>query len=212
MNKEHKNTIVVTTLVTLLPLVVGLLLWNRLPAQIPIHWNFAGEIDGYSGKLFAVVGLPLFLAAMHLVCAVAMGIDPKKDNITGKVYSMVLWIIPVITLGVMGAVYVAALGVAIDIVSIVGILVGLLFVVMGNYMPKCSRNYTVGYRLPWTLEDEENWNKTHRLAGKMYVLGGLLMLISVPLGFFTAALLAATLLAVVPVAYSYRMYRKAHNA
>ena len=210
--KEHKNTIVVTTLVTLLPVAVGLLLWNRLPAQIPTHWNFAGEIDGYSGKLFAVAGLPLFLAAVHLICAVAMGIDPKKNNISGKVYSMVLWIVPVITLVVMGAVYAAALGVAIDIVSVMGVLVGLVFVVLGNYMPKCSRNYTVGYRLPWTLEDEENWNKTHRLAGRLFVLAGLVMLAAVPVGFFPAALVAALVLTVVPGVYSYLLYRKQHKA
>ena len=210
--KEHKNTIIVTTLVTLLPVAVGLLLWNRLPAQIPTHWNFAGEIDAYSGKLFAVAGLPLFLAAVHLICAVAMGIDPKKDNISGKVYSMVLWIVPVITLATMGAVYAAALGVAIDIVSVMGVLVGLVFVVLGNYMPKCSRNYTVGYRLPWTLEDGENWNKTHRLAGRLFVLAGLVMLAAVPVGFFPAALIAALVLTVVPGVYSYLLYRKQHHA
>ena len=206
--KENKRTLVLTTLVLLLPVAVGLLLWNQLPAQMPIHWNFAGEVDGWSSRLFAVVGLPALLLVFHWICAVAVCIDPKHQNIPGKVLQLVLWLVPVIGVCTCFVVYAIALGLVMDMNRIVGLLIGQLFVILGNYLPKIQRNYTVGYKLPWTLDDDENWNKTHRLAGKLFVVGGVLMLTSVLTGGFWWMFAVAMVLTFVPGVYSYCLYRK----
>ena len=90
------------------------------------------------------------------------------------------------------------------------ILVGILFIVIGNYLPKCRQNYTVGIKLPWTLHDEENWNRTHRLAGKIWMVGGLLFLLLAVSGYENTVIMPIIMLVIVfvPVVYSYLYYVK----
>ena len=88
------------------------------------------------------------------------------------------------------------------------IFVGIVFVVVGNYLPKCRQNYTVGIKLPWTLHDENNWNATHRFAGPVWMAGGVSLTI---LGIFGLELLFAAVLliiAILPMIYSYLYYKK----
>lgn len=98
MKSINKRTLVLTSVVILLPMFLGLALWNKLPEEVPTHFDFSGTPDGYSGRLFAVVGLPLFILACHLFCAVVTRADPKKQNISEKLMNIVLWICPVVSL------------------------------------------------------------------------------------------------------------------
>ena len=213
MLKKNKNQIILTAAITLLPAFIGLILWNRLPEQIPTHWNFAGEVDGWSSKAFGVFFIPLLMTAIQIFTAVMMCIDPKntvkKQNIPDKLFSIILWILPVVSIVISAVMYLAALDIPINITLVMGLLLGMLFIIMGNYMPKCRQNYTLGIRLPWTLDNEENWHKTHRLAGKVFVLCGIFLLISSFLNLFKIALgvaLFSTLL--IPTGYSYFLFTK----
>lgn len=85
---------------------------------------------------------------------------------------LVLWIIPVTSLIVCCSIYANAVGIAVDIGFVANGIVGLLFILIGNYMPKCKQNYTTGIKVPWTLHSQENWNRTHRLAGWVWIIGG----------------------------------------
>ena len=208
MFKNHKRTLILTTLVILLPLAAGLLLWTRLPNQIPIHWNSAGEVDGWAGKAFSVLGLPLFLTALHWLCIFGVHADPKRQNIDGKPLMLVLWIVPAVSLMGGFLMYGTALGYELNAGCLTLLLVGLLFVILGNWMPKCRPSYTVGYRVPWTLANDENWTRTHRLAGKLFILGGLILLVSAFLGGWSAALIFALVLTAIPAVYSYLLYRR----
>ena len=207
--KKYLKTMILTSFLTLLPIVAGLILWNRLPDQIPIHWNIHGEADGWAGKLGAIFGTPLFLLAMHWVCALAtFYADPKKQNHSDKILHLVLWITPVLSLLLHSFAYAAALGVAVDMNMMMPIFLGLLFTVIGNYLPKCKQNYTIGIKIPWTLDSEENWNKTHRFAGMFWVVGGLATLV---LGLFGAAWAYIPIMlamGIVPIVYSFLLYRK----
>ena len=211
MNKINKGKVILTTLVTLVPIIIGLILWNKLPQQIPTHWNAAGEIDGWSSKAFAVFGLPCILAGFHLLCLLVSSADPKKKNYAEQLWGIVFWICPVISLLVMGIMYASALGMELKVEKIMMLFVGVMFVIIGNYLPKCKQNYTMGIKIPWTLNDEENWNYTHRLGGKIWVGTGLVSLLSVLLPstamvvVFIAVMLVATL---VPLICSYLFYRK----
>jgi len=211
MNKINKGKVILTTLVTLVPIIIGLILWNKLPQQIPTHWNAAGEIDGWSSKAFAVFGLPCILAGLHLLCLLVSSADPKKKNYAEQLWGIVFWICPVISLLMMGIMYASALGMELKVEKIMMLLVGVMFVIIGNYLPKCKQNYTMGIKIPWTLNDEENWNYTHRLGGKIWVGTGLVSLLSVLLPstamvvVFVAVMLVATL---VPLICSYLFYRK----
>ena len=211
MIKENKKKLILTSIIILLPIVIGMILWNKLPDKLPTHWNSAGEIDGWSSKAFAVFGLPGFLFAVHWVCVLASSADPKKQNIEGKVLNIVLWICPIIS--VLGAVlmYGAALGMEFRVEKIIPLLVGVVFIVIGNYLPKCKQSYTMGIKLPWTLNDEENWNRTHRLGGKLWVACGVVIILSMflPNKFMVAIFLSVVAVAVfVPTVYSYLLFRE----
>ena len=211
MKAINKRTLILTSIVILLPMFVGLALWSRLPEQMPTHFGFNGTADGYSNRLFAVVGLPLFLLAIHLLCTFVMRADPKKQNISEKLVQLSLWIAPAVSLFVGVSMYLSALGYVLNINRFVSVFVGLLFVIMGNYLPKCRPNYTMGIRLPWTLADEENWNRTHRFAGYVWIVVGLVVLASAFFGginnVLTVLLIAA---AASPIVYSY-IYAKKHG-
>lgn len=217
MLKRNKGTILLTAAITAMPIVMGLLLWSRLPEQIPTHFGFHGEPDGWSSKAFAVFGLPLILVGAHLLCAFGTMLDPKQRNIQDKMYRLVLWIIPVISILTCGAVYAYALGMAVDIALITELMVGMVFIIVGNYLPKCRQSYTMGIKIPWTLADEDNWNATHRFGGRVWILCGIAFLALIPLGNISPALgggLTLTVIALailLPTVYSYLHYRKHHR-
>ncbi len=124
-----------------------------------------------------------------------------------------MWIIPIVSLIMNGMVYATALGSEIGVDIVVRILMGIIFVMIGNYMPKCIQNHTIGIRVTWTLRNEENWNKTHRFAGKIWVVVGILLLASifVPIknAIYLYLLLGVILLvAFIPILYSYVYYRR----
>ncbi len=208
MIKKHLKLLLVTSIIILLPALAGVILWNQLPERMPIHWNASGEVDGWSSKAFAVFGLPGILVAVQWLCALGTGADPKKGNHPEKVLHLVLWIIPVLSLVIHAMTYPAALGVAVPMERVMPVVVGLILTIIGNYLPKCKQNYTIGIKIPWTLNSEENWNKTHRFAGWLWTAGGILIMLT---GFFGGAwLFLAVVLPMVfaPMLYSYILHRK----
>lgn len=206
--KISKRTIIITSILTLLPVVFGLLKWNELPNPMPTHFGADGVADGWSDKSFAVFGLPLILLGAHLLCLFASKTDPKSKNYSEKLFGLIVWLVPVLSILINGAMYAYALGSAIDITMLVMVLVAVLFIVIGNYLPKCKHNYTMGVKLPWTLADESNWNATHRVAGYVWMLGGIVLLFNA--FFFNMYVfgVAVTLMVMVPTVYSYLYYRK----
>lgn len=108
-------------------------------------------------------------------------------------------------------VYATALGHKISVEIIMPLFMGALFVVIGNYMPKCKQSYTLGIKLPWTLDDEENWNKTHRLAGFLWVIGGVVIMASAFLGKFWLFFVVLVPMVIIPTVYSYILYRNKKN-
>lgn len=208
MIKKNKVTLIVTSLIMLIPILVGLMLWEKLPEQVPYHWNINGEVDGWAGKTQAVFLMPLFMLAMHWVCVFASTADPKSKNYHPKSILLVLWICPVLNLVLNTMVYAAALNYPVDIEIIMPLLLGITFILIGNLLPKCRQSYTMGIKLPWTLHNEENWNKTHRLAGKLWVMGGIVIMASALIGSFWILIAVIALMVAIPTVYSYCLYRK----
>ena len=208
MIKKYWKTMIITSLIILLPVLAGVVLWNRLPNQMPSHWNANGEIDGWSSKPFVVFGLPLILLAAQWLCVLGTGTDPKKENHPQKVLHLVLWIIPVLCVVLMAITYAVAMGKEVRMEMIMPVLFGLLFVIIGNYLPKCKQNYTIGIKIPWTLSSEENWNKTHRFAGWLWLACGLVIMLTGLVGGFWIFLVIVLLMVLAPFLYSYLLYRK----
>lgn len=208
MIKKHLKTLIITSVIILLPILAGLLLWDQLPEQIPSHWNVNGEVDGWSSKSFAVFGLPLILLAAQWLCILGTATDPKKGNHPEKILHLVLWIIPVISLLLFAITYATALGKTVRVEVIMPVFIGLVFAIIGNYMPKCKQNYTIGIKIPWTLESEENWNKTHRFAGRLWVVCGVVIMLTGFVGGFWIFMGIAFLMVLAPFIYSYILHRK----
>jgi uncharacterized membrane protein len=208
MIKKNKVTLIIATLVMLIPMFIGLLLWDKLPEQIPSHWNIHGEVDGWSSKGFAVFFFPALLMAIHWVCVFASCTDPKAQNYHPKMIGLVLWICPVLSLILNSLVYTAALGYPINMEIIMPLLVGLMFIIVGNLLPKCRQSYTMGIKLPWTLANEENWNKTHRFGGKVWAVGGVIIMATAFLGSFWLLIATMVVMVAAPTIYSYCLYRK----
>ncbi len=210
MLKENRKTIILTSIVTLLPILAGLCLWKRLPDVMATHFGLNNEANGFSSKAFAVFGLPLILLAVHLFCAFVTSKDPRQGNINPKLFTLVLWICPVVSLFVAAVVYPFNLGLPMDMGLLTGVLLGALFLIVGNYMPKTRQNYTIGIKIPWTLADEDNWDRTHRLAGRLWVAGGILILLTTLTGIAGPAFMIAVMLImiIVPCVYSYMISKK----
>lgn len=210
MKKIEKKTLILTSLVTLIPIIVGLLLWNQLPDVIPTHFGMDGTPNGWSSKTFTVFGIPVLMLFFHLLCVGITSQDPKFDNMSEKLYALVLWICPVVSLLVVVTCYGGALGWGVNISKYAIAGTGIVLVIIGNYLPKCKQNYTMGIKLPWTLDDEENWNKTHRLAGFLWVVGGLLITLNAFVGNQWVFVLIIIVMTIVPMVYSY-LYFKNHK-
>ena len=208
MIKKNLKTLIVTSILIVLPVLAGIILWDRLPEQMPTHWNAAGDIDGWTSKPFTVFGLPLILLAVQWLCVLGTLADPKKENHPTKILHLVLWIIPVLSLVLGTITYATALGKAVRVEVIMPILIGLILAIIGNYMPKCKQNYTIGIKVSWTLNDEENWNATHRFAGRVWVIGGIVIMLTGFFGGFWIFMIIVLLMVLAPILYSYLLFRK----
>lgn len=208
MIKKNLKVLIITSIIILLPMVAGLVLWNQLPEQIPFHWNAAGEIDGWAAKPVAVFVSPAVMLVLQWLCMLVTSTDPKKQNHPQKVISLVLWLIPLLTVFISALMYASALGGSMRVETLVPILLGAVFIAIGNYMPKCKQNYTIGIKIPWTLASEENWNKTHRLAGWLWVVCGVAMMLSGFLGSIWILLAIALVMVFVPLIYSFVLHKK----
>lgn len=161
--------------------ILGYFLYPYLPEQVPSHWNMAGEVDGYSSRLFHVLFFPSLILFMYIIMSFAPVLDPRPESYKKfiNVYEGFRWLM----VGFFMLLYVAttlfALGYPLSIGKIVRFAIGLLLAFIGNYFGKVRHNYTFGIKTPWTLASEEVWNKTHRTSGPLWVVTGLLWMLSI---------------------------------
>ena len=209
--KHTKLNIILSCIILVAPMIFGMIVWNKLPESMPIHWGVHGEVNGWSSKPFAVFVLPLFILAIHGIGIFASRKDFRNKKQSPKVMGLVLWICPLLSVMANSLTYAGALGKEINVLFVVSLTMGALFVLIGNYLPKCQQNLIVGIRIIWTLKNEANWNATHRFAGKVWVIGGLLLMASSLLPYSILPWAMITLLVVfigLPVLYSYRLHKK----
>ena len=208
---KNKKYWLITGAITLLPIFLGLLLWNRLPDRMPTHFGVDGAADGWSGKGFAVFGIPVMMLFFHIVIFFATRLDKQNRGHNEKMLNLVGLIFPVMSIVNSVYIYMYAMEVELSLSAILFPLLGLLFIAIGNWLPKIKQNSTLGIKIKWTLYNEENWNKTHRFAGFVWVIGGVLFCI---MGFVAEELLVfllpleVILLACVPTVYSWLLAKK----
>lgn len=206
--KEYKTSLISGCLLTLSPSLAGVLLWNRLPEKIATHFDTHNLANGWSSKPVAVFGIPFLLLLVHLFCVIATANDPKRRNIGKRIFNMILWLVPIVSVVCCMSIYGVALGMDVNVGMVINILVGLMFIFLGNYIHKVKQNYTIGIKLPWTLNSEENWNRTNRLAGWTIILGGVLFLANSLILSINLLLLIVAVCVLIPMVYSFILYKK----
>lgn len=210
MKRNNIWKVIVSSVVVLLPILFGLIVWDMLPEQLAIHWGADGIVDGFANRLVAVGVLPVVLLALHLVCVFVTPWTNRAARQSQKVLDMTYWICPAISLYTAALTYATAFGMQLQALTFTIPLIGIGFIAMGNYLPKCTRNRTMGIKLVWTLASEENWNYTHRLAGKVWVISGIViaLLAFLPVRLAMVAMFVAIGVAcAIPVIASY-LYRQ----
>ena len=183
--------------VVILAWVLAFLALPHLPEVIPVHWGLHGEPDGFAGRLPGALGLPVlttFFMVLLLVIprydSVQVSLTPFRDS-----YSLVILATVSMLLCVEVMALLIGLGVNVPVVTVVPVLIGLLFIVMGSLMPHIGRNTTMGIRLPWTLASEEVWKKTHEYGGRLFVAAGVVVIIgSLVTGIWATALMIVVIL------------------
>ncbi|MCX8007995.1 MAG: DUF1648 domain-containing protein [Coriobacteriia bacterium] len=197
-------------------LVAGAIAYPHLPERIPMHWNAAGQIDGWAERSFgSVFFAPLLALGLYVLFMVMPYFDPKRRNVlrSKQVYFLVLELVT----GLMAVVFAGTLMAAFDpsfpMDRIILIGTGVMFVVLGNHLGRVKPNWTMGVRYSWTLSDEVVWVKTNRLGGRLFAVGGA---ITIAAAFLPAPanvfVLLGWVVTILPVTYVYSMllYKKRH--
>lgn len=185
--------------------------YGALPEQLPIHWNIRGEVDGYASKPWGPFILPLSMAATYVLLAMLPRLSPRGFGIEkfADVFDGIVLATMAFLFAVSMMVLLVGLGVRLNATTVVFAGVGVLFVAIGNVVGKVRKNYFVGFRTPWALANDEVWLRTNRLGGRLMVLSGLAMLAASLADYGLVAAVAASLvITIVPVVYSYRLYRR----
>jgi len=199
-------------LIIIMMFAASIYFYPQLPDKIPTHWNFKGEIDGYSGKLSGAFLMPVMNTIMYGLFIFMPAIDPKKENykLFESTYIYFRYLFHIFFLGIHGLIIAAALGYNVDTGRLVTLAVSLLLMLMGNVMGRLKHNYFVGIKTPWTLADEEVWRKTHRLGAILWTAGGLIgvimSLLRQSMGWVFIAVIAV--MTFIPIVYSYVIYSK----
>lgn len=190
--------------------------WVQIPAGrlLPVHWGFSGTPDRYGSKWEALLTIPVIAIFAVLAFLLIPRIEPRVRNLqrSGRVYTIV-WIASLLPLvGVHAFLVLAALGWQLDVNSVVLVIVGITFAIIGNYLGKVRSNFFVGIRTPWTLSSDLSWNKTHRLGGRLFVLFGIILVLAAvwKVGATEALILmisGAVAISLISTVYSYLVWR-----
>jgi len=188
-------------------------LYSQFPETVATHWNFSGEPDGYSGRVFAAFFFPAFSWGIYLLITFLPLIDPKRDRYHefSSVYNAIRLLIVGLMVAIYGLTAASGLGYNVPIGILVPGLIGLLFIALGNFMPHIKRNWFVGIRTPWTISSEAVWTETHRIGGKIFMAAGAVCII-IPFlpGVFALPLFITTIVLLLAgtVGYSWWVWKK----
>ncbi len=210
-----KNTMKwIALLICILPLAYLAIIWSSLPQIVPVHFNSEMKPDrmGDKSELWLVTGVMACVSILvYFLINNIYRIDPKRRGEPQSVTFNKLSFGLVIFLAALNAIIISSAKGALVLQNLLFPLLGLLFAFLGNYMNNIKPNYFAGFRLPWTLSDDENWRKTHHLASRIWFAGGLFLTIAsvvLPLRFVLPVFITTiVLMSIIPTVYSYRLFK-----
>lgn len=198
--------------VVLLPVIYLAYIWNQLPAKVPMHWNIKGEVDRYGDKSQLILISILLPFLIYVIFLVVPKIDPKNklNKMGNKLQSMKVLLTTFMSILALFIIY-SAKNQSFANPNYILLLMGILYLILGNYFKTIQANYFIGIRTPWTLESETVWKKTHQLGGIMWFIGGILIVLSSLILEsqlnFTIFLIITGIITIVPIVYSYILFK-----
>lgn len=203
-------------LIVIIPFIYLGYIWNGLPETVPTHWNIKGEIDGWSSKNTLLL-IPFLLPVLiYTIFTVVPKIDPKRkiEAMGNKFYTIKFLLTLFMSVLALFILY-SSKSQSFTNPNIIILLIGLLYVILGNYMKTFKPNYFIGIRTPWTLENETTWKKTHNMAGKYWFLGGLIIIISSLIldkkPNVILFIIITSIISMIPIIYSYLLFKRAET-
>lgn len=200
-------------LIVLLPFIYLAYIWNELPEKVPMHWNIKGEIDRYGEKLELLI-IPFLLPFLvYIIFLVIPKIDPKNklNKMGNKLQTIKVLLTTFMSILALFIIY-SVKNQSIDNPNYIVLSIGLLYIILGNYFKTIKANYFIGIRTPWTLENETVWKETHKLGGKLWFLGGIIVVLSSLIldkqPNLTVFLIVTGIITIIPIVYSYIVFEK----
>ena len=199
--------------IVLLPFIYLAYIWNQLPEKVPMHWNIKGEIDRYGEKIELLL-IPFLLPFLvYIIFLVIPKIDPKNklNKMGNKLQTLKVLMTTLMSILALFIIY-SAKNQSFANPNYIVLLIGVLYIILGNYFKTIKANYFIGIRTPWTLENETVWKETHKLGGKMWFIGGIIVVLSSLIldkqPNFTLFFIITGIISIIPIAYSYILFRK----
>ncbi|CAM1363629.1 Uncharacterized membrane protein [Tenacibaculum soleae] len=207
-----KNEIPLIAIVSL-PFIYLAYIWNELPEEVPMHWNIKGEIDRYGEKIELLL-IPILLPLLiYIIFLVVPKIDPKnKISKMGNKYQHIKILLTTFMSILALFIIYTAKNQSFANPNYIVLLVGISYIILGNYFKTIKANYFIGIRTPWTLENETVWKETHKLGGKMWFVGGIIVVISSLILNkqlnFTLFMIITGIITIVPIVFSYFKFKE----
>lgn len=190
--------------------------WDRLPPHMATHWDINGHVNGYSPRAFGGLFAPGLIVLLTLLFQALPLLDPRRQNY--EKFIPTYWIIANSVVLFVGVVHVMVIGNAVGypvaMSRVVPLGLGILFIALGNVLPRVEPNWFVGIRTPWTLSSDAVWRKTHRTGGWTFFLGGCALLVEgvIPMGrYWPALFVTIAVAALIPVVQSYFLWKGEHG-
>lgn len=211
MKYSKRSRYILFIFLSLIPVFYSLIVWERLPQDVPTHFDLNGHANGYTDKHWLWI-LSVINIAAYLITQNVGRIDPKRINKSNSSISRLGEVVSLFITGINVLIVYAAIHPEKNVMSYTNPLIGILFIVLGNYMYNLKPNYFAGIKVPWTLASDYNWKKTHQLGSRLWFIGGIVLVIA---GLFFPKNIESfvfnttiAILVIVPIAYSFILFRR----
>lgn len=214
MKFKYDRQLILSTVFCTFPMFLTFFLYDSLPEMIPVHFTFNGTPNSFAQKAFVGYGIPAILMIINFFTHLLINNDPKKISQPKTFIIIIKYLIPFISLILVSSSLLISLGFYVSLGSLIPIFIGVLFIIIGRYLPKIKRNYTIGFKLPWTLDNDENFKKTNTLTGFIFMISGILILCSTILNpnfLYILFIIVILSILLIPTIYSYTLYKKQNN-
>ncbi len=216
MRKKIDRSLWIGSLICLLPIVFGLIYYNKLPGSMAIHLDSKGNPNGYAPKEFVIFVFPVLMLLLHVIVNISVTGTALKSKAAKSLITIAEWIIPIAVIIVQPLMILKSAGNNVPVNNVITTVAGLIFILSGNYFPKNRMNPNVGMKFPWLLHDEEGWRKNHKLSGYLWIIAGSFLIFSpfVKIPFIYIFIVFISLIAFIPIIYSLYLYirRKSNSA